>query len=228
MARRGSARHRAGGEQRLVVGVGVEGHERGGHRRPSSRMAGWSPVKVAMLTDCYPPRLGGIESQVRDLSRQLVRAGHEVEVFTATAGPDGERGGRDRPPATTASRCTGSRSRCRAASRSTRSRRRRCAAAWRRRFDVAHAHLGVVSPFATDLVPVALDAGLPVTATFHCVIDRSAGVFRAAGPPRALGRARRRAQRRVVDGGRPRVRGRAGRRRRGRAQRRRRRVVARR
>ena len=25
-------------------------------------------VKVAMLTDCYPPRLGGIESQVRDLS----------------------------------------------------------------------------------------------------------------------------------------------------------------
>ncbi len=46
-----------------------------------------------MLTDCYPPRLGGIESQVRDLSRQLVRAGHEVEVFTATAGPHGERGG---------------------------------------------------------------------------------------------------------------------------------------
>jgi glycosyltransferase involved in cell wall biosynthesis len=56
-------------------------------------MAGWCLVKVAMLTDCYPPRLGGIESQVRDLSRQLVRAGHEVEVFTATAGPRGERGG---------------------------------------------------------------------------------------------------------------------------------------
>ena len=46
-----------------------------------------------MLTDCYPPRLGGIESQVRDLSRELVRAGHEVEVFTATVGPHGERGG---------------------------------------------------------------------------------------------------------------------------------------
>ena len=37
-------------------------------------MAGWGLVKVAMLTDCYPPRLGGIESQVRDLSRQLVAA----------------------------------------------------------------------------------------------------------------------------------------------------------
>ena len=46
-----------------------------------------------VLTDCYPPRLGGIESQVRDLSRQLVLAGHEVEVFTATTGPNGERGG---------------------------------------------------------------------------------------------------------------------------------------
>ena len=64
-----------------------------------------------------------------------------------------------------------------------------------------------MSPFATDLVPVALGVGLPVTATFHCVIDRSAGVFRAAGPPRALGAPRRRAQRRVDDGGRPRVRG---------------------
>ena len=50
-------------------------------------------MKLAMLTDCYPPRLGGIESQVRDLSRQLVLAGHEVEVFTETSGPRGERGG---------------------------------------------------------------------------------------------------------------------------------------
>ena len=144
-------------------------------------MAGWALVKVAMLTDCYPPRLGGIESQVRDLSRQLVRSGHEVEVFTATAGPHGERGGHTAtgddgvtvhrlaiplpggipvnpfaPPEV----------------------RRRLEAGG---FDVAHAHLGVVSPFATDLVRVALGVGLPVTATFHCVIARSTGVFRALG-----------------------------------------------
>jgi glycosyltransferase involved in cell wall biosynthesis len=56
--------------------------------------------------------------------------------------------------------------------------RRRLAAG---RFDVAHAHLGVVSPFATGLVPLALGLGLPVTATFHCVIDRSGAVFRALG-----------------------------------------------
>ena len=144
-------------------------------------MAGWGLVKVAMLTDCYPPRLGGIESQVRDLSRQLVLAGHEVEVFTATPGPGGERGGH------TSTGDDGVRVH-RFAIRmpggipvnpfAPGEVRRRLRAG---RFDVAHAHLGVVSPFATDLVPVALDVGLPLTATFHCVIARSAGVFRTVG-----------------------------------------------
>ena len=49
---------------------------------------------MALLSDCYPPRTGGIESQVGDLAAQLVTAGHEVEVFTATAGGAGERGTR--------------------------------------------------------------------------------------------------------------------------------------
>ncbi len=143
-------------------------------------MAGWTLVKVALLSDCYPPRLGGIESQVRDLAHHLTVAGHQVEVFTATTGPHGERGGATAvehgvtvhrlairvpfgapvnpfaPPEV----------------------RRRLAAG---RFDVAHAHLGVVSPFATDLVPVGLDLAMPVAATFHCVIDRSAPAFRLAG-----------------------------------------------
>ncbi len=138
-------------------------------------------MKVAMLTDCYPPRLGGIESQVRDLSRQLVRAGHEVEVFTATAGPRGERGGHT---STGDDGVTVHRLAIRLPGGipvnpfAPPEVRRRLDAGG---FDVAHAHLGVVSPFATDLVRVALDAGLPVTATFHCVIDRSARVFRALG-----------------------------------------------
>jgi glycogen(starch) synthase len=143
-------------------------------------MAGWTLVKVALLSDCYPPRVGGIERQVHDLAHHLVGEGHEVEVFTATAGPGGERGGTVTdeggvrvhrmalplpggipvnplaPPEV----------------------RRRLEAGG---FDVAHAHLGVVSPFATDLTRVALDVGLPVAASFHCVIDRSEPVFRALG-----------------------------------------------
>ena len=51
-------------------------------------------------------------------------------------------------------------------------------------FDVAHAHMGVVSPFATDLVDVALATGLATAVTWHCVIDRSAPLFRALGHAR--------------------------------------------
>lgn len=143
-------------------------------------MAGWTLVKVALLSDCYPPRLGGIETQVRDLAHHLTAAGHHVEVFTATTGPHGERGG---------AICNEDGVRVhRLAIRvpfgapinpfAPPEVRRRLAEG---HFDVAHAHLGVVSPFATDLVPVARDLGLPVAATFHCVIDRSAPALRLVG-----------------------------------------------
>ena len=134
-----------------------------------------------MVTDCYLPRLGGIESQVRDLSRHLRAAGHEVEVFTATAAANGHRGG---CPETGDD---GIRVHRHALPRPVNlpvnpfappEVRRRLAAG---DFDVVHAHLGVVSPFSTDIVPVALGLGMPVMATFHCVVDRSAPVFRALG-----------------------------------------------
>ena len=50
-------------------------------------------MKVALLSDCYLPRLGGIEVQVHDLAAQLTSRGHHVEVFTATPGTHGERHG---------------------------------------------------------------------------------------------------------------------------------------
>lgn len=134
-----------------------------------------------MLSDCYPPRLGGIESQVRDLSRHLVAAGHEVEVFTATPGPGGERGGateRGDDGVTVHRHAWGVPGGIPVNPFAPPEIRRRLDAGG---FDVAHAHLGVVSPFATDLVPVALEVGLPVAATFHCVMERSAVVFRAIG-----------------------------------------------
>ena len=134
-----------------------------------------------MVTDCYPPRVGGIESQVRDLSRHLVAAGHEVEVFTATSGPDGERHGataRGDDGVTVHRLAIPLPGGIPVNPFARREVRRRLEAGG---CDVAHAHLGVVSPFATELVPVALDAGLPVAATFHCVIDRSATFFRAVG-----------------------------------------------
>jgi glycosyltransferase involved in cell wall biosynthesis len=44
-------------------------------------------MRIALVSDCYLPRLGGIELQVHDLAVQLIRAGHEVTVFTITDGP---------------------------------------------------------------------------------------------------------------------------------------------
>ena len=44
-------------------------------------------MRIALVSDCYLPRLGGIELQVHDLAGQLIRAGHQVTVFTVTDGP---------------------------------------------------------------------------------------------------------------------------------------------
>ncbi len=46
------------------------------------------PLKIGLVSDCYVPRLGGIEMQVHDLARNLQLAGHEVVVITSTPGPD--------------------------------------------------------------------------------------------------------------------------------------------
>lgn len=124
-----------------------------------------------MISDCYPPRVGGIESQVRDLSVQLVAAGHEVEVFTATNGVDRQRNGASEViDGVTVHRLgarvpfglpvnPGARDLLRA----------RLAQGG---FDVAHAHVGVISPFAVDAGDIALDLGIPLAATWHCVLGR--------------------------------------------------------
>jgi glycosyltransferase involved in cell wall biosynthesis len=129
-----------------------------------------------MLTDCYLPRLGGIEVQVADLSARLVARGHEVEVFTLTPGAvrygqvealDGIRVHRlgvrlprqllVNPLATRGLR------------------------AQLEGFDVAHIHMGVVSPFAADCGMVTTRMHLPTTMTWHCVLDKAEAAVRAAG-----------------------------------------------
>ena len=137
-------------------------------------------MKVALLSDCYLPRLGGIEVQTHDLARHLLEHGHEVEVFTATRGADGEMHGEVTledgvPVHRLAVRMPWE---LPVNPRAPGELRRRLVAGG---FDVAHVQTGVVSPFAWDCTRVTLGIGLPTAMTWHCMLDRVAPVFRAAG-----------------------------------------------
>jgi len=144
-------------------------------------------VKVALLSDCYLPRLGGIEVQVHDLAQRLKARGHEVSVFTATPGPHGERGGFvDIVDGLEVHRL---------ALRlpfelpvnpfAPDELRRRLGEGG---YDVAHVHMGVVSPFAVDAARVTTALGLPTTMTWHCMLGTVEPLLRAAGYVRGWAR----------------------------------------
>jgi phosphatidylinositol alpha 1,6-mannosyltransferase len=117
---------------------------------------------IVHVTDCFHPRLGGIEIQVGDLARAQQERGETVQVITAT------------PPAIGASRCDYGYPvhrvvaplpwelpvHPRAGTHLIRLFRRL-------RPDVVHVHLGSVSPFAWSAVSCALRCGLPTVATVH-------------------------------------------------------------
>ncbi|MBE3073933.1 MAG: glycosyltransferase [Actinobacteria bacterium] len=135
-------------------------------------------MKIALLSDCYLPRLGGIEVQVHDLAARLIERGHEVVVLTATPGLHGERGGYvDEVDGVAVHRL---------ALRlpfelpvnplAPRLLRQRLAEG---EFDVAHIHMGVVSPFAVDCARVTTGMGLPTAMTWHCMLGALEPVFRA-------------------------------------------------
>ncbi|MBO1752264.1 glycosyltransferase family 4 protein [Actinotalea sp. BY-33] len=127
-------------------------------------------MRIFHVSDCYAPRTGGIESQVRDLARAQVRAGHQVHVLTATVGPAGERAG-------TVQVDDGVQVH-RLATRAALGLPVNPGAPPRVRSlltelspDVVHVHAGVVSPFAFDGARVALGHGVPLAITWHCMLD---------------------------------------------------------
>lgn len=137
-------------------------------------------MKVALLSDCYLPRLGGIEVQTHDLAQQLLALGHEVEAFTATRGPEGQMHGEitvvDGVPVH------------RLAARmpwelpvnpwAPKELRRRLVEGG---FDAAHVQTGVVSPFAWDCTRVTVALGMPTAMTWHCMLAGVAPAFGTAG-----------------------------------------------
>ncbi|MFB9880220.1 glycosyltransferase family 4 protein [Planobispora siamensis] len=116
-------------------------------------------MRILHVSDCYLPRLGGIEVQVADLVRMQREAGHDVEVATATPGeplPGVHRIVAKLPfdlPVHPSG--TGHLLRLMAA----------------RRPDVVHVHTGAVSPFAWMGVRAAARARLPMVVTVHSMWD---------------------------------------------------------
>lgn len=133
-------------------------------------------MKIALLSDCYLPRLGGIEVQVRDLAYNLLAAGHDVEVFTATLGDRDERGGVievvDGLPIHRMGMYVPGRMPVNPLAKAET--KRRLAAGG---FDVAHVHMGITSPFTVDCTRVALQLGLPVSMTWHCMLGPAEPLF---------------------------------------------------
>lgn len=134
-------------------------------------------LRIAHVSDCYSPRLGGIEVQVAELTRRQADAGHETHVITATrahdqADPDGRPGAGPRVH------------RVAAAIPFELPIHPRASKHLNRLFDelepdVVHLHIGAVSPFAWCAARCAQRRGLPLVATVHSIWDPvTSGIYR--------------------------------------------------
>jgi glycosyltransferase involved in cell wall biosynthesis len=131
-------------------------------------------VRIAHVSDCYLPRLGGIEWQVHDLAQRQAAAGHDVTVITSTAGSGSDStvvggtvvrvGGTTRKPETIRYR------------RSARGPRMIEAG----KFDVVHVHASAFSPLAFLTARRAARLGIPTVATLHSLWAGAAPLFHAA------------------------------------------------
>jgi len=127
------------------------------------------------VSDCYLPRLGGIEVQVANLAERQAAAGHEVTVITSTGlggSPEPLRSG------VAVERVAGGRAhheRIRYLS-SLRS----VALVRSGRFDVVHLHASSFSPLAFLAGHACASSGVPVAVTVHSLWARATPLFVAA------------------------------------------------
>ncbi|HZV25348.1 MAG TPA: glycosyltransferase family 4 protein [Acidothermaceae bacterium] len=129
-------------------------------------------MKIAHVTDCYLPRVGGIERQVHQLAtRQWVRGDH-VEVITsvADAGHDDSDVLVRRPPSRTR-HLDGIKYSSSLSGRD---------AAIHGGFDLLHIHVSTWSPLSYLTLAAATDAGIPTVVTVHSLWSYSEPLFRWA------------------------------------------------
>lgn len=124
-------------------------------------------VRIAHVSDCYLPRTGGIETQVRALALQLAAAGHDVRIITATGGSGEVFAGTEildgLPVHRVAAHVPAG------LPIHPRTYREVSSVLAADPVDAVHVHAGVISPFAWGAIRAARDAGLPVLVTVHCI-----------------------------------------------------------
>jgi glycosyltransferase involved in cell wall biosynthesis len=135
-------------------------------------------MRIAHVTDCYLPRMGGIERQVEGLSRSQVQHGHQVDVITSV--PVSQPGRRYSEPD------SGRPVLVRGPSRpGPRPGSIRYQAAWQGRravidgrYDLVHLHASTFSPLAYLAAGAASEAGIPTVVTLHSLWSWATPIFR--------------------------------------------------
>jgi glycosyltransferase involved in cell wall biosynthesis len=123
-------------------------------------------MKIALISDWYHPRVGGLELHLHDLAKRLQAAGHDVHIVTPTVGEalvDGVR----------VHRTSGPRAPRFGFVIAPRALRSIADVLTSERFDVAHAHVSIISPAAIGGASRAQRLGIPTAVTFHSVIPQT-------------------------------------------------------
>lgn len=136
-------------------------------------------MRIAHVSDCYLPRTGGIETQVRGLALAQMARGEEPWVITATPGAGAQRSGREMVDGLEVARLAAHLPGDLPVHPRTRAGVRTILEA--SPSDVAHVHVGAVSPFAWGALRALAQLRMPTVVTVHSMwgpLSRSA--YRAA------------------------------------------------
>ena len=123
-------------------------------------------MKIALVSDWYHPRVGGIELHLQDLARRLHDVGHDVHIVTPTEGDsfvDGIPVHRTAGPRAPKFGFVMTPGAVRSIARVLE----------RERFDVVHCHVSIISPAAIGGAKHAQRLGIPTAVTFHSVIPQT-------------------------------------------------------
>ena len=136
-------------------------------------------MRIAHISDCYLPRTGGIETQVRGLALAQVARGDQPWIITATPGAGAQRSGREVIDGIEVERLSARmpgdlpvHPRTRAGVREILEMHPAA---------VAHVHVGAVSPFAWGALRALAELRMPTVVTVHSMWGPlSRGGYRAA------------------------------------------------